>query len=186
MKKLCRDTKKIIWTICRLSTYTKGPIRQVQMQKQKEVQKQLKRQPQRQTQRQPERLLGANINFFWGTSSKRWQGRIKKANTVFLCQEEGRRSDKILQDYLHTMRGSDSWRMKPWWFTTWENSGREVCSKTVQKSTKNSRVCLYKLRWLRYQGWTKICRKTDQNSPKVPRLCWYRLRWLRYQGWTRT
>ena len=64
MKKLCRDTKKIIWTNCRLSTYTKGPIRQVQMQKQKEVQKQLKRQPQRQTQRQPERLLGANINFF--------------------------------------------------------------------------------------------------------------------------
>ena len=62
MKKHCRSIKKIIWMKWRLSTYTKGAIRQVQRQKQKEVQK--KRQVKRQVQGQPQRLLGLDITFF--------------------------------------------------------------------------------------------------------------------------
>ena len=99
-----------------------------------------------------------------------------------LCQEDGWRSKKILQDYLYTMVRPCRRRKKQrnhtmiiWYM---KNSGRKACSKTTPENTKNPRVSWCRLGWLRYQGWTRICCKTAARITKNPRVYWYkRRRW---------
>ena len=87
--------KKIIWMKWRLLNFRKGVIRQTE----------------KQSQRQPQRPLRADITLLWGSSFIRWQEKIKKTIGA-LCQEDGKRSKKILKGYLHTMIGQGIWKMR--------------------------------------------------------------------------
>ena len=77
MKKPCRDIKKIIWMKWRLSTSTKGIIRQAQ------------RHPQRQTQRQVQRQ----------------SQKLLRTYTTFLREQLGKMTGKELKNYQSIASG---------------------------------------------------------------------------------